>query len=54
MLPSIRTTFATSRFRGGRQAASTSSGGVLGRGGRFISRDTRRRDLRVALGLAGG
>jgi len=49
-----RTTFATSGNRGGRQSASTSSGGAIGRGGRFISRNQRYRDVRASLGMATG
>jgi len=49
-----RTTFATSSFRGGRRAASISSGGQVGRGGQFISRNQRGRDMRAAFGLASG
>jgi len=43
------TTFATSKYKGGRRAASTSSGGKVGRGGKFITRKERLRDLRIAL-----
>lgn len=49
-----RTTFASSAYRGTRRSASTESGGKVGRGGRFVTRDQRRRDMRIAFGLAGG
>lgn len=50
----IRTPSSTSGYRGGRKSASTSSGGGLGRGGKFISRRQRYGDLRKAFGLSGG
>ena len=49
-----RTIFSSSAYRGGRQAASTSSGGKLGRGGQYITRRQRYRDMRLAFGLSGG
>lgn len=48
------TSFSTSGYRGGRRAASTSSGGKLGRGGKFINRRQRYGDMRKAFGLSGG
>jgi hypothetical protein len=45
---------ASSNYKGGRQAASVSSGGKLGRGGRYISRRQRYGDMRKAFGLSGG
>lgn len=49
-----RTTYMTSAGRGGRRSASTSSGGVVGRGGQYISRIQRYRDLRASFGLSTG
>lgn len=49
-----RTGFSTSSYVGGRRAASVSSGGAVGRGGRFISRRQRYGDMRQAFGLSGG
>ncbi len=49
-----RTTYATSNYTGGMRAASVSSGGVVGRGGKFISRRQRYRDMRLAFGMSGG
>lgn len=48
-----KTTFSTSGYTGGRRAASVESGGKSGRGGRFITREQRRADLRAALGAGG-
>lgn len=48
------TSSSTSGYKGGRRAASTSSGGKIGRGGKFISRRQRYGDLRKAFGLSGG
>ncbi|SDE15934.1 hypothetical protein [Riemerella columbipharyngis] len=50
----IRTTSATSGYRGGSKAASTESGGKLGRNGKFITRRQRYGDLRRAFGLSSG
>lgn len=36
------------------RAASTSTGGALGRGGKAINRSQRRYDMRVAFGLSAG
>ena len=47
------TTFATSRYKGGRLSASTSSGGKVGRNAQFVSRPTRYNDLRRAFGMRG-
>nr|DAG47262.1 MAG TPA: hypothetical protein [Caudoviricetes sp.] len=49
-----RSTYSTSNYRGGRRGLSTSSGGAVSRGGRYVSRDTVRRDLRVSFGLTSG
>lgn len=49
-----RTLNATSGYRAGRRAASIESGGKVGRGGKFISRNRRYRDLRASLGLSSG
>ncbi len=49
-----RTTNVTSGYKGGSRAASTSSGGKVGRGGKFISRRQRYGDMRKAFGLSGG
>lgn len=49
-----RTTFASSRYGGTRRASSVESGGRLGRGGRFITRNQRYRDIRSAMGLSSG
>jgi len=49
-----RTTFSTSGGRGGRRAASISSGGLVGRGAQFINRNQRYRDLRAAFGMSTG
>lgn len=48
------TTNSTGGYRAGRRAASTESGGALGRGGKFITRQQRYRDLRRSLGLSAG
>jgi len=48
------TTYSTGGYRTGMRAASTKSGGPSGRGGRFISRQQRYRDLRLSLGLSAG
>lgn len=52
--PLPRTTSATSNYLGGMRAASTESGGTIGRSGRFISRRQRYYDMRTAMGLSGG
>lgn len=49
-----RTTYATSGYKSNMRAASTSQGGVLGRGGKAINRSQRRYDMRVAFGLSAG
>ncbi len=49
-----RTTNASSGYSGGRRSASVSSGGKVGRGGKFVSRRQRYGDLRKAFGLSGG
>lgn len=54
MAKSIRTTNATSGYRGGARAASIEPGGKVGRGGRFVTRRQRYGDLRRAFGLSGG
>lgn len=48
------TLFSSSGYSGGRKAASTSSGGSLGRKSKFVSRRQRYGDLRKAFGLSGG
>lgn len=50
----IRTPSSTSGYRGGRKAASTSSGGSLGRKSKFVSRRQRYYDMRKAFGMSGG
>ena len=51
----MRTNVSTSRYRSpSRRALSTSSGGPLGRGGRFVTRNQQYRDIRRGLGLSGG
>lgn len=49
-----KSVYATSGYRSNMRAASTSSGGALGRGGRAISRAQRYYDMRVAFGLSAG
>lgn len=49
-----RTLNATSGYSGGMRSASVSAGGPVGRSGQYVSRDQRRRDMRVAFGLAAG
>jgi len=49
-----RTSYSTSGYRGGRQSASVSSGGKIGRGGRYISRSQRYKDIRSAFGMSTG
>lgn len=49
-----RTTSSTSGYRGGRRAASLSSGGRVGRGGQFINRRQRYGDLRKSFGMSAG
>ncbi len=49
-----RTTNATSNYRGGMRAASVSSGGAVGRSGRFIGRRQRYGDMRRAFGMSSG
>lgn len=49
-----RSTYSTSGYRGGRRGLSTSSGGALSHGGRYVSRRTVYRDLRSGVGLAAG
>lgn len=49
-----RTTNATSGYKGGMRAASTSRGGTVGRGGRFVTRRQRYYDMRKAFGMSAG
>lgn len=49
----IRTTFASSGYRGGRQGATDPSTGRISNNGRFITREQRRAQLRTALGIRG-
>ncbi len=37
-----------------RRSASTTVGGPIGRGGRFVTRNQRYRDMRAAFGVAAG
>ncbi len=48
------TTNASSGYKGSMKAASTSSGGKLGRKSKFITRRQRYYDMRRAFGLSGG
>lgn len=45
------TTFATSKYKGGRQSASVSSGGKIGNKGKFVTRNQRYNDLRRSFGM---
>lgn len=47
------TLFATSGYSGGRQGATDPSTGRISRGGRYITREQRRADLRAAFGVKG-
>ena len=49
-----RTTYATSGYRSNMRAASTNSGGSLGRSGKAINRSQRHYDMRKAFGLSAG
>lgn len=48
-----RTLYASSNYRGGRLAATDPTTGKVGRGGRYITREQRRADLRAAFGIKG-
>lgn len=47
------TLYASSDYKGGRQSATDPTTGKLGRGGRYITREQRRADLRAAFGIKG-
>jgi hypothetical protein len=47
------TLFATSGYSGGRRGATDPSTGKTSHGGRYISREQRRADLRSAFGVKG-
>nr|DAI03477.1 MAG TPA: hypothetical protein [Caudoviricetes sp.] len=47
------TVFATSGYSGGRRGATDPSTGKTSHGGRYITREQRRADLRAAFGVKG-
>jgi hypothetical protein len=47
------TVFATSGYSGGRRGATDPSTGRTSHGGRYITREQRRADLRAAFGVKG-
>lgn len=51
MAKQIRTKFASSGYRGGRLSATDPNTGKIARGGKYISREQRRADIRTAFGL---